>query len=42
MSELGSYQAACKETGRMIEVLPLKCSERKVEEMETYYVPRYG
>ena len=26
----------------MIEVLPEVCSERKVEEMENFYVPRYG
>ena len=40
--KLATNQAACKETGRMIEVLPQECSERKVDEMETYYVPRYG
>ena len=33
---------ACKKSGRMIEVLPEVCSDRKVEEMRKFYVPRYG
>lgn len=40
--ELAEDSTACKEDGRLVELKSESCSDRKVEEMAAYYVPRYG